>query len=165
MLHIRPWVARVAEIVRRGKEAYLADDLLQEARDSLMMKLGEAANRLSRLGVLAPDGVEWELAVANRSFITRWRSVLVPERLQATSRDSNRAAFTPRKPQHKSSLQLTPEQEVRAPQHRHVARSRRSAHECSKCSKRWAKSRPLAPDAQRPAVQIRPRISGCKRQL
>jgi len=29
----------------------------QEAGDSLMMKLGEAANRLSRLDVLAPDGV------------------------------------------------------------------------------------------------------------
>lgn len=26
-----------------------------------MMKLGEEANRLSRLGVLAPDGVEWIL--------------------------------------------------------------------------------------------------------
>nr|WP_162606551.1 HepT-like ribonuclease domain-containing protein [Jiangella asiatica] len=33
------------------------------------MKLGEAANRLSRLGVLAPDGVEWALAVVNRNFI------------------------------------------------------------------------------------------------
>lgn len=34
-----------------------------------MMKLGEAANRLSRLGVLAPEGVEWALAVANRNFL------------------------------------------------------------------------------------------------
>lgn len=34
-----------------------------------MMKLGEAANRLSRLGVLAPNGVEWALALANRNFI------------------------------------------------------------------------------------------------
>jgi len=33
------------------------------------VKLGEAANRLSRLGVLAPDGVEWALAVANRNFL------------------------------------------------------------------------------------------------
>lgn len=33
------------------------------------MKLGEAANRLSTLGVLAPDGVEWALAVANRNFL------------------------------------------------------------------------------------------------
>ncbi len=34
-----------------------------------MMKLREAANRLSRLGVLAPDGVDWALAIANRNFI------------------------------------------------------------------------------------------------
>ncbi len=63
-----PWT-RVDEVGRRGKEAHLADDLLQEAGDSLMMKFGEAANRLSRLDVLAPDGVEWTLAVANRNFI------------------------------------------------------------------------------------------------
>ena len=69
LLHIKGWLERVDEIVERGKDAYLADDLLQEAGDSLMMKLGEAANRLSRLGVLAPDGVEWALAVANRNFI------------------------------------------------------------------------------------------------
>jgi uncharacterized protein with HEPN domain len=69
LLHIQGWLQRVDEIVRRGKDAYLADELLQEAGDSLMMKLGEAANRLSRLGVLAPDGVEWALAVANRNFI------------------------------------------------------------------------------------------------
>ena len=69
LLHLQTWLTRVDEIVARGKEAYLADDLLQEAGDSLMMKLGEAANRLSRLGVLAPDGVEWALAVANRNFI------------------------------------------------------------------------------------------------
>ena len=35
----------------------------------VVMKLGEAANRLSRLDVLAPHGVEWALAVANRNFI------------------------------------------------------------------------------------------------
>jgi len=69
MLHIDAWLARCQEIVARGKGAYLADDLLQEAGDSLMMKVGEAANRLSRLGVLAPEGVDWALAVANRNFI------------------------------------------------------------------------------------------------
>lgn len=68
LLHIQGWLERVDEIVQRGESAYLADDL-QEAGDSLMMKLGEAANRLARLGVLAPDGVEWALAVANRNFI------------------------------------------------------------------------------------------------
>ena len=69
LLHIQGWLGRIEEIVDRGKDTYLADDLLQEAGDSLMMKLGEAANRLSKLGVLAPDGVEWAIAVANRNFI------------------------------------------------------------------------------------------------
>ncbi|MGL5867232.1 MAG: HepT-like ribonuclease domain-containing protein [Dermatophilaceae bacterium] len=69
LLHIQGWLERVDEIVERGKRAYLADDLIQEAGDSLMMKLGEAANRLSKLDVIAPDGVEWALAVANRNFI------------------------------------------------------------------------------------------------
>ena len=42
---------------------------MQEAGDSLMMKRGEAANRQSRLEVLAPQGVDWSLAIANRNFI------------------------------------------------------------------------------------------------
>ena len=58
LTHIQGWLGRVDAIVERGKDAYLADDLLQEAGDSLMMKLGEAANRLSRLDVLAPEGVD-----------------------------------------------------------------------------------------------------------
>lgn len=58
LIHIKGWLDRVDEIVQRGKDAYQADDLLREAGDSLMMKLGEAANRLSRLDVLAPDGVD-----------------------------------------------------------------------------------------------------------
>lgn len=69
LLHIQGWLERVDEIVHRGQAAYLAEHLLQEAGDSLMMKLGEAANRLARLGVLAPGGVDWALAVANRNFI------------------------------------------------------------------------------------------------
>lgn len=69
LLHIRTWLQRVEEIVARGRASYVDDALLQEAGDSLMMKLGEAANRLSRLKVLAPEGVEWAIAVANRNFI------------------------------------------------------------------------------------------------
>lgn len=69
LLHIQQWLARVSAIVERGEVAYLHDALLQEAGDALMMKLGEAANRLSRWEVLAPDGVDWALAVANRNFI------------------------------------------------------------------------------------------------
>lgn len=69
LLHIQAWLGRVADIVECGQRAYLDDAILQEAGDSLMMKLGEAAKRLSRRGVLAPEGVDWALAVANRNFI------------------------------------------------------------------------------------------------
>jgi len=58
LLHLQAWLTRVDEIVRRGEKAYLADGLLLAAGDSLMMKVGEAANRWSRLGVLEPAGVE-----------------------------------------------------------------------------------------------------------
>jgi hypothetical protein len=34
LLHIQGWLDRVDEIVERGKDAYLADHLLQEAGDS-----------------------------------------------------------------------------------------------------------------------------------
>jgi uncharacterized protein with HEPN domain len=69
LMHVQGWLERVQQIVERGTDAYLADALLQEAGDSLMMKVGEAANRLSRLGVLEPDGVAWALAVVNRNFL------------------------------------------------------------------------------------------------
>lgn len=69
LLHIRGWLERADAITSRGKAAYLAGDLLQEAGDSLMMKLGEAAKRLAKLGVLEPEGVDWTLAIANRNFI------------------------------------------------------------------------------------------------
>lgn len=67
--HIRGWLDGVELIVARGRHAYLDDLILQEAGDSLMMKLGEAANRLARLEVLAPAGVDWAVAAANRNFI------------------------------------------------------------------------------------------------
>jgi hypothetical protein len=37
LVHIDGWLVRVVEIIQRGKDAYLDDDLLQEAGDSLMM--------------------------------------------------------------------------------------------------------------------------------
>ncbi|MBS44621.1 MAG: hypothetical protein CMH83_15940 [Nocardioides sp.] len=70
VVHLDDWLTTVADLVHRGEDAYLADVLLQEAGDSLMMKIGEGANRLARLDVLAPDGVDWALAVANRNFLT-----------------------------------------------------------------------------------------------
>lgn len=69
LVHIATWLERAERVVSLGRDAYLTDDLLQEAGDSLMMKLGEAANRLARLGVLAPEGVEWALAIANRNLV------------------------------------------------------------------------------------------------
>lgn len=69
LLHVDTWLTHAGEIVRRGKGNYLSDALLQEAGDSLMMKLGEAAGRLSRRGAPAPGDVDWALAIANRNFI------------------------------------------------------------------------------------------------
>lgn len=69
LLHLDAWLAQVERIAEHGREAYLEDGILQEAGDSLMMKVGEAANRLSRQGMPAPPGVDWGLAVANRNFI------------------------------------------------------------------------------------------------
>ena len=69
LLHIREWLNRVEEITAEGRGAYMNSAILQEAGDSLMMKLGEAAKRLAQMNVLAPEGVVWATAVANRNFI------------------------------------------------------------------------------------------------
>ncbi len=69
VLHLQEWLERLREIVSRGEEAYTNDVLLQEAGDSLMMKIGEAANRLSRNAVAEPAGIDWSIAVANRNFL------------------------------------------------------------------------------------------------
>ncbi len=69
LLHLHDWLDRAQAIVDRGRETYLSDDLLQEAGDSLMMKLGEASNRLSRAGIEGPDGVSWQDAIANRNWL------------------------------------------------------------------------------------------------
>jgi uncharacterized protein with HEPN domain len=69
LLHLRDWLARAETVVAAGREAYLHDALLQEAGDSLLMKIGETANRLSRAGLEAPDGVRWSDAVATRNWL------------------------------------------------------------------------------------------------
>ncbi|WP_431841649.1 HAD-IA family hydrolase [Calidifontibacter indicus] len=69
LLHVDGWLARAEEIVTRGKDAYMDDAMLQEAGDSLMMKIGEAAGRLDRMGTAPPDGVRWNDAIANRNFL------------------------------------------------------------------------------------------------
>ena len=60
LLHVQEWLGRVDEITRRGKHAYFQDPLMQEAGDSLMMKLGvhAGAERLVRGSVVhGADGV------------------------------------------------------------------------------------------------------------
>ena len=69
LLHIRAWLNIAAEIVRRGQREYLNDALLQEAGDSLMMKLGEAAKRLANTGYFAAESVDWSSAIANRNWL------------------------------------------------------------------------------------------------
>lgn len=76
LVHIQAWLGRILDIVERGETAYLEDPILQEAGDSLMMKIGEAANRLSRIGLEGPGAVDWAVAIANRNFlIHRYDSV------------------------------------------------------------------------------------------
>jgi uncharacterized protein with HEPN domain len=69
LLHLRDWFARVSQVVEPGRDAYLDDSLRQEAGDSLLMKIGETANRLSRAGLEAPHGVRWADAVATRNWL------------------------------------------------------------------------------------------------
>ena len=69
LVHFHAWLERVDEITQRGKQAYLADALLQGAGDSLMMKLGEAAHRLSPARRARARRSRGDLSVANRNFI------------------------------------------------------------------------------------------------
>lgn len=68
-LHIRDWLLLAQRIVDQGERAYLGDPLLQEAGDSIMMKIGEAARRLSQQAAVPSDGVRWAEAIANRNWV------------------------------------------------------------------------------------------------
>lgn len=65
LIHIQGWLNRVDEILERGKDAYLADDLLQEAGDSLMMKLGGPRTD-------CPDSTCWRRMTSTGH--SRWRT-------------------------------------------------------------------------------------------
>lgn len=66
LLHVQHWLEVAATIVARGKDAYDGDEVAQEAGDSLMIKIGEAAKTLAARGVHAPEGVSWSDAAKNR---------------------------------------------------------------------------------------------------
>ena len=68
-LHIRDWLALAQEIVDAGEKAYLGSLLAQEAGDSIMMKVGEAAGRLARAGEEPPEGAQWSDAISNRNWV------------------------------------------------------------------------------------------------
>ena len=70
LLHVRDWLDRAQDVVARGHDTYTTDELLQEAGDSLMMKLGEAAGRLAKAGVEPPT----RLRIATGSSISTTRS-------------------------------------------------------------------------------------------
>jgi len=59
LLHVRHWIDVAGTITERGRLAYEADEILQEAGDSIINKIGEAATRLKRLDVQPPAGVDW----------------------------------------------------------------------------------------------------------
>lgn len=75
LLHIQRWLSVAASIVAKEKEAYDADDVLQEAGDSLMIKIGESAETLAAHSVRAPACVNWSDAAKNRELLAHHYSV------------------------------------------------------------------------------------------
>lgn len=69
LLHIQHWLEVAASIVAKGKAAYDADAVAQEAGDSLMIKIGEAAKTLATRRLDAPAGVSWSDAAKNRESL------------------------------------------------------------------------------------------------
>ena len=59
LLHIRDWLSLADDILMRGRDAYSADGLMQEAGDSLKMKLGEPpTTRAGRSRTPTGDGLD-----------------------------------------------------------------------------------------------------------
>ncbi|GAA2241075.1 hypothetical protein GCM10010401_12250 [Rarobacter faecitabidus] len=75
LLHIQHWLEISASIVAKGKEAYEADEVAQEAGDSLMIKIGEAAKTLAARGLEAPNSVNWSEAAKNREKLAHHYSI------------------------------------------------------------------------------------------
>jgi uncharacterized protein with HEPN domain len=75
LLHIQRWLGIAASIVASGHDAYASDEVAQEAGDSLMIKIGEAAKTLAARGLEAPDGVSWSDAAKNREKLAHHYSI------------------------------------------------------------------------------------------
>lgn len=76
LLHLQRWLSLAARIVEAGKEAYDRDEIAQEAGDSVMIKIGEAAKTLAARGVQAPSPVNWSDAARNREKIAHHYSTI-----------------------------------------------------------------------------------------
>ena len=105
-LHLRDWISLARELVDGGESAYMSSHLLPEAGDSLLMKIGEAANRLSKIGISSPVGIDWSNAIDQRNWlihqydqvdrevtwatlsrdIPRWEVALQPHFIEAAAR-------------------------------------------------------------------------------
>lgn len=75
LLHIQHWLEVAASIATKGKDAYDTDEIAQEAGDSLMIKIGEAAKTLAARGLVAPAGVSWSDAAKNREKLAHHYSI------------------------------------------------------------------------------------------
>lgn len=75
LLHIQRWLGIAASIAAGGRDAYESDEVAQEAGDSLMIKIGEAAKTLAARGLKAPDGVSWSDAAKNREKLAHHYSI------------------------------------------------------------------------------------------
>lgn len=76
LLHIEHWLDIASGIVAKGHEAYLNDEVSQEAGDSLMIKIGEACKNLSSKGLPAPEGFSWSDAAKNREVLAHHYSII-----------------------------------------------------------------------------------------
>lgn len=76
LLHIQRWLSVARSIAAKGKDAYDVDEVAQEAGDSIMIKLGEAAKTLAARGLKAPEGLSWSDAAKNREKLAHHYSII-----------------------------------------------------------------------------------------
>lgn len=81
LLHLETWFGDVDSLVGRGREAFLADPLLQHAADGLLAKIGEASVRLRDAGWTAGrPSVPWRQVIGNRNRPRQWTTLEVSVR-------------------------------------------------------------------------------------
>jgi len=69
LIHLSAWFQRIEELTAHGRDQYLSDALMMEAGDSLLMKIGESINRISKMEFPAPAGITWADAISNRNWL------------------------------------------------------------------------------------------------